>query len=165
MSNIGLISPYHAILCFGVRYPKGYEFPWDKPSERKNGKFYDHWWAFSVLRYKPEVELFDDSGNWINGVEPSKDVKEKYFNDLEKFLEENPPPFRPVNPFGCRTEGTVLAIPNQVYCFNERIEEIDPKHKIFSSVKDSDIGYLVRNCMIYCPVGGYDAKWWIVFNK
>ena len=53
----------NAILCFGISFDEDTIFPWgDGEDEMKE------WWL-EVNGYQPPFELFDEHGDWLDGVE------------------------------------------------------------------------------------------------
>ena len=64
-----------AQICFGIAFEEDHEFPWD------NYECIDDWWVYEVLKFKPTVQIYNDEGNWINGIEPDKKLVDDYYNE------------------------------------------------------------------------------------
>lgn len=80
-------------ICFGVAFDEGFEFPW---TDEHDGDI-DEWWIYGVHGFKHSVELFDASGNYLNGREPSTEERRRYFDERNKFASTRPLPVGLVN--------------------------------------------------------------------
>ena len=75
-------------ICFGVAFPESFEFPWDV--DPYDGDI-EEWWLISVHGYERPFELYDKLGNYIDGVEPSEEKSDEYYNHYRKFKKSHPP--------------------------------------------------------------------------
>lgn len=77
-------------ICYGVLFEEGFHFPW--------GESYDieDWWM-RTSGYKPSVEIYNEKGEYINGVRPERSVLDNYFEERGKFRDEHPVPVEMVN--------------------------------------------------------------------
>ena len=80
-------------ICYGVVFEEGYQFPWD--DERYDDSEYD-WWR-EEQGYKRPFELYTSEGEYIDGIEPSVEKSDKYYNNLRDWDKVNPLPFETVN--------------------------------------------------------------------
>lgn len=74
-------------ICYGILFEEDYEFPWDL--EPYNGD-YDEWWTYGIQGFKHSFELFDENGEWLNGIEPSEDIKDSYYKEEWDFKKSHP---------------------------------------------------------------------------
>lgn len=81
----------YAKICFGIVFEEGFEFPWDKHPD------IEEWWFNEIHKYKPPFEIYDEKGNWLNGVKPSEDAIKEYYDHLHKFKSERPLPVELLN--------------------------------------------------------------------
>lgn len=72
-----------AILCFGVTVVGDSQVPW---SDRE----IEDWWMTDVCGYKPPFEIYDEEGDYLNGI--SDEQIGSYYRASDKFLGENPLP-------------------------------------------------------------------------
>jgi hypothetical protein len=77
-----------AILCYGISYEEGYEFPWEKT----DGDAED-WYYKTILKWTPSVEIWDEDGDYLNGVRPSSEIISRYYKEWNEFKKNNPMPF------------------------------------------------------------------------
>ena len=98
----------NAQICYGVLFEEGYAFPWD--AEKWDGNV-DKWWLYDVCGYVNPFELYDESGNYINGVEPSKEKIDQYHTAYRIFEKDHPLPVKLVNCCSGNYPIYILAIP------------------------------------------------------
>lgn len=89
-------------IAFGIVYDEGTEFPW---SERDD---FDDWWLNDICNFKPSREIWDEAGNFINGVRPEQSVINAYFNEKDEFLENHVCLIEPLNV--CSYEYPIYAL-------------------------------------------------------
>jgi len=98
-------------ISYGVLFDEGYEFPW-------GDKDIDDWWL-DVNGFKHSFEIFDEHGEYLNGVRPSDDVIDKWFEEKEDFKKTIPPlPVEMVNYCSGDYPMYILAIPGTVQTAN-----------------------------------------------
>lgn len=73
-------------ISYGIAFDEDYSFPWD--DEQFEGDI-DNWWL-DVNGYKPPFELYDEQGEYINGVIPSNEVIKEYFDHQRAFEKDMP---------------------------------------------------------------------------
>lgn len=94
-------------LCYGANFEEA-SFPWDDESKYEGD--IEAWWR-DVNGYKRPFELYDESGEYIDGVEPDKSKISEYYNHSSEWDKENPLPVSLVN--GCSVDYPtwILAVP------------------------------------------------------
>ena len=97
-------------ISFGIVFEEEFEFPWDKEFEGD----IEQWWLLDVCKYKPPFELFDETGNYINGIEPSKDQVSAYFDSEREFLDAHRCPAELLNYCSADSPMYALVIPSTV---------------------------------------------------
>lgn len=144
-------------LCYGILFEENYEFPWD--SREWDGDI-DNWWLYKVHRYTNPFELFDEEGNWINGVEPAEEIIDQYYGERRKFRENRPPlPVELVNCRSCDYPIYILAIPDSV-----RIAHRGYPRKVIPVDFSSLIGghdLLIRFCHVHNIKVKDEPRWWL----
>ena len=111
----------NAILCYGVSFEEGYEFPWDDGADSDYGL--ESWWL-DQHGYKPPFRLFTDEGDYI-GL-PDERITE-YFDHRHDFLRANPLPAKLV--MHCHGDYAmwIIAVPDTVVTAHRGFpEEIQP---------------------------------------
>lgn len=102
-------------ICYGVIFEEGYEFPWDC-------KEYEYdievWWLKTVIKFKPSIELYDENGNYLNGLEPTPAEFSKYYNERRVAFEKNQLPVKLVNYCSSEYPVYILAVPNTYFVAN-----------------------------------------------
>lgn len=71
-----------AQICYGIQFEEDFEFPW--------GDDLEEWWVNNVLGYSPPFEVYDQSGNYIGGNEPPKEIIIEYFSARRQFIDSSP---------------------------------------------------------------------------
>lgn len=100
----------NAQICYGVTFDEDFEFPWDDEKYEE----IDDWWLHEVHGFKPSVELFGPDGEYLNGIEPSKEDVSRYFGEQRDFLKAHPLPVGLVNYCSCDYPMIILAVPRTV---------------------------------------------------
>lgn len=75
-----------AILCYGVEFEEGYEFPWDQGDWKGD---FERWWAEGVRGFKFSKQVYGESDR-LPGVTDA-DVS-NYWGEYYAFLKANPLP-------------------------------------------------------------------------
>ena len=73
-----------ASVCFGIPFEEGTEFPWSEYND------FDDWYLYKVLGYKSSIEIYDEKGEYLNGINPSSEMISKYYDEKTKFIKDNP---------------------------------------------------------------------------
>jgi len=75
-----------AIICFGIPVEEDAELPWD---DNCDGDI-EAWWREKVLGYKSPFEIFDEDGNWMNGVEAPQEKIDAWYAHRKEFDASSP---------------------------------------------------------------------------
>ena len=67
-------------ICFGIFFEEGFQFPWDK-----NGDEIDDWWIYTIHGFKHSFQLYDNNGNYLNGIKPSNERIAQYYAEKREF--------------------------------------------------------------------------------
>lgn len=97
-------------LAFGVVFDADYKFPWDS---QRDGDIED-WWLYEVHGFKHSKVLFDEQGEYLNGVRPPEDDIRQYFAEIAEFLQEHPLPVQEVTLDSVGSVRLMLAVPGTV---------------------------------------------------
>lgn len=98
----------NAQLCYGIAFDEDTEFPWH--AEQFDGEI-EQWWR-ELLGYKPSFELFNEDGDWLDGVMPPNEQIEAYFAERKKFDKDHPAlPVEVVPHCSCEYPMYILAVP------------------------------------------------------
>lgn len=125
------------ILCFGIMLEEEIELPWGKDD-------IEDWWIYEVKGYKNLYEVYDDKGEYINGVKPAEEVIDKYFEARRKFKEKNPLPISLVLHCSCDYPLYIVSLPHlNFYAERGYPEKIDPEKL---NVKTRDVDLIVNFC-------------------
>lgn len=81
-------------ICFGILLDDGIELPWD--AEPYDGDI-DEWWIREIHGFKPSVEIFDESGMYLNGVAPDQALIDQHFTEISAARTAHPLPVELVN--------------------------------------------------------------------
>lgn len=96
------------ILCFGVIVGEDAPF----------GDYdIEEWWT-TVRGFSPTKEIYDKDGEYINGIEPSEDDLDPYWDERQKFFEQNPIPVDFVNYCSNDYPMWIFATPSSVRTAN-----------------------------------------------
>ena len=100
-------------ICFGISFPEGFEFPWDKAD-----CWQENWWR-NINNYKPLFDLHDNASD--------EDCK-KYYEHRRAFDEQNPFPVTLINTCSGDYPMYILAIPTTCLTASRGYPKIfDPK--------------------------------------
>lgn len=91
-------------ICYGIAFDEGHQFPWRDDIE--------HWWLFDVLGFRHSFEIYDNSGNYLDGVRPPQAVISQYYGEKFQFAKNNPLPVSPVNYCSIDYPMIILAVPS-----------------------------------------------------
>lgn len=78
-------------ICYGIPFEEEYEFPWS--SEKWDGDE-EEWWLYEVCQYKNPFELYDENGEYINGIEPTKEEIDRYYSARNELKKSHPMPVK-----------------------------------------------------------------------
>jgi hypothetical protein len=75
-------SDARATICFGIVLDNETEYPWSDDIE--------DWWFNAVCGYIPPFRVFDEKGNFLNGIQDEK--CDEYYNHKNGFKKAHPLP-------------------------------------------------------------------------
>lgn len=110
-------------ISYGIIFEEEFEFPWDN---EKYHEEIDDWWLYGVHGFKHSVEIYDETGGYLNGKEPDKETLNRYFTETREFLKAHPLPIAVLNYCSCDYPMYALVLPRTVMtahrgspeCFN-----------------------------------------------
>lgn len=133
---------------YGILFEEYFQFPWD---EEYDGNI-EEWWMYKVHGYKNPFELFDEDGNYLNGVKSTPEQDEIYYGARRKFREDHPVPIELINVCSGDCPIYLLAVPscslsNSRGCpveFKPDILKVSQEEhdKLIQFCKDHDIEFL-----------------------
>jgi hypothetical protein len=97
-------------ICYGIVFDEGHEFPWDAEHEGD----IDDWWLYGVHKFKHSFELYDEAGDNLNGVEPSREEVSRYFDESRAFTADHPLPVALVDYCSNECSMYILAVPRTI---------------------------------------------------
>lgn len=142
-------------ICYGNVYEEGFEFPWDAaPFDGDE----EGWWRVEC-GYKPSQVLFDDKGNYLNGIKPSDEAVRAHFAEQQAFDDAHPLPVGLVNYCSGECPMWILAVPSTVRS-NRRgyPRPFDPQELVVSSDEKKA---LYEFCVKYNLISDTDAGWYL----
>ena len=77
-------------ICYGIKFESEYPFPW--MDEESDFDDIDDWWLYEVCKYTPLFEIYNEDGEYIDGIKPDEEKVNEYWDNLRKFEKENPIP-------------------------------------------------------------------------
>lgn len=142
-------------ICYGVILKEGQEFPWDK-----EGYGIETWWVYSILGFRHSVELYDKNGNLLEGINPSQEEIDTYWQEKYDFQKQNPaPPVKLINyGFGYQPLW-MLAVPSSVRAAPKcNLTIFKPS---YLTVTEHEQNNLIRFCRQYGIVFYEGPRWWL----
>lgn len=91
-------------ICFGALLEEDTELPWQDRDDIED------WWE-EVKGYRPNPQLFDEHGEYLNGVEPPKEQVDAWLKHKREWKKENPLPVELVNVCSAECPIYILAVP------------------------------------------------------
>ena len=153
-------------ISYGVRFPEGFEFPWDRSHDGDE----DAWWR-EVFGYKPPFELYDKDSEYLDGKKPAQERINEYYDAQTTWENANPLPFKLVNYCSGECPVYILSVPGTVVTANRGYpQELDPQKAL--TVRQMAVDKLMtfiaehikvdpeewddEDCDVTLP-----AKWWL----
>jgi len=128
-------------ICYGVVFEDGYEFPW--------GRFdgVEEWYYKEIKPFIPIAEIYDENGEYINGIRPDEETFKWYCQQKREWKEKNPLIFELVNYCSGDCPMYILAVKSTfISCSRGYPLEIEPESL---NVKESDKQKLLDFCAQY----------------
>ena len=134
-------------ICFGVKFPEGFEFPWD--DEEKYEGDLEEWWRVKVCGYKqpiPDSELYTEVGEFLpnHNEEEHKKKREVNWEAKRKFDEEHSVPVELVNYCSGDCAMYILAVKGSEMCANRGYPQVfDPDTMVASAEGSIALGKFI----------------------
>jgi hypothetical protein len=142
-------------ICFGVVCEEDTEFPWD---DGEWGGDIEEWWRTAVCGYIPEEEIYDESGGYIGGKEPSREKIASYHDAQRAFDALHPVPVELVNYCSDDCPMYILAVPSSsLSCSRGYPESFRPEDL---KVSQEEIDSLLEFCRTHGIEHG-EPGWWL----
>ena len=153
-------------ISYGVRFPEGFEFPWDLRHDGDD----EAWWR-ETFGYKPPFEIYDKDGEYLDGKEPSEKQIDEYHEAQKKWEQANPLPFQMVNYCSGSAPLYILAVPGTVVTANRGYpQELDPQKDLTvrKVAADKLVSFIAEHIKVD-PEAWYDddcditlpMRWWL----
>ena len=130
-------------LCYGIAFEIDYEFPW--LNEKWEGELED-WWFKGICKYKPLFEIWNNQGEYIDGIKPSEQKIKKYYKNYNKFKKDNPMPVDVVQHCSYNYPMYIIAVPG-TYQNNCRGDVTEIKIRDISKKEEQNV---IDFCEKYC---------------
>ena len=142
-----------AIICFGVSFEEDTEFPWDD----NKWSDIDEWWLYEVCGYKDPFEMWDETGNYIDGIEPPEEKQNEYYDTRRAFKEKHPLLIELVPHCHCDNPMYIVAAKGTVLTASRGYpQEVTPE---ILTVSNETREALINFCKEHGLEG--EPKWWL----
>ena len=140
----------NGIICYGISFEEDFEFPWDDD--------WDEWWI-KICGYKPLFEMYDEKGEYIAGMKPAQEDRDKYWDHKYKFKKEHPMPVEIVTHCSGDYPMYIIAIPRTVMSASRGY----PLEFFPDDLKDTleDENILLQFCKDHGIEHEEMPKWWL----
>jgi hypothetical protein len=137
-------------IVYGIQFEEDYEFPWSET----DGDIED-WWVEKICGYKPPFEIFNEFGEFLNGIEPPEEKIDEYFEHKGLFQQQNPLPVAVENYCNYDQPMYIIALPKR-FAWSEWGEpEIIEPSKL--AITEEERQTVIDFCGKYCqPQNDYD---------
>lgn len=145
-------------ICYGILFEDGYEFPWDEDGDIED------WWndIHGMKDWKPTVEIYNSEGNYLNGIKPSKEAIDAYYDERRAFKESlsiPPLPVEMVNVCSGDYPTYILAVPSSSKSASRGYpQEFDPQ---LLKVSEDELQALLGFCDKYELEYDGEPKWYL----
>jgi len=148
----------NAQLCYGIAFDEDTEFPWH--GEQFDGEI-EQWWR-ELLGYKPSFEIYDEDGNYLGGVEPSKEKIKAYYAERDQFDKDHPSlPVEVVSHCSGEYPMYILAVPGTLQIAHRGYPEIVKPENLY--VSPGRVDALVAFCNAH-GIQVSPPEWWLSSN-
>lgn len=144
------------LIFYGVLLDEDTELPW-------NTNKYDYseleWWR-DVNGFKPTNNLYDENGNWVNGIKPTEEAYKAYYTELALFDKKHPIPFEVVN--YCSGEYPLYALTARgSYMYGLRGDPTEINPSIDFILDNEKVKVFVDFCIKYFDLTDVKPRWWL----
>lgn len=96
-----------AILCYGVAFEEGHEFPWGNRDA-------EDWFMSDINGFKHSFEIYSekDPSGYVGGKRPDQNVIDEYYKEYAEFKAIHPMPFLVVEHCSNEYVMYILAVPS-----------------------------------------------------
>lgn len=142
-------------ICFGIAFEDGFEFPWDTEESDQD---IDSWWVYGVLGFKHSFELYDEKGEYLNGVKPPQEDTDRYYDEKRQFEVKNKKlPVQLVNYCSGGYPMYILAVPRTyLSCSRGYPADFDPSEL---TVTEEEKAALLQFCIDHGIEHDAEPKW------
>jgi hypothetical protein len=154
-----MVQSTNGEISFGIMFEEGYEFPWD--AEEWDGDVKD-WWIRSVCGYTDPFDMYDENGNYIDGIEPKGSREHEYWDSYSKFSKEHPIPVELVNYCRGDCEMYILAVPGSAKTANRGFPVVFSPSDL--TVTPEQASALIDLCEKYCnsdDAPKFEPRWYL----
>ena len=142
-------------ICFGTAFEEGMEFPWDSDEYDED---IEGWWICAIHKYRPSFEIYDNKGEYLEGVKPSDEKINEYYRALRDFKNAHPLPVELVRHCSGDYPMYILAIPRTIKKASRGYpEEIKPSEMI---VTQDEHDLLIEFCKTH-DIEAEAPRWWL----
>lgn len=106
----------------------------------------EYWWK-SVKGYKAPYEIYDEHGEYKDGVKPEESVFREYYDHRHDWEEKNPLPVKLVNYCSLECPMYILAVPNSLITANRGCPTSLSKKEF--ELSNDEIQVLIDFCQDY----------------
>ena len=141
------------IVCYGICLDEDQELPWEECYDD-----IEEWWIREILGYENPFEIYDEDGEYIDGIKPPKEKFGQYYDAYFAFKKDNPLPVKLVQHCSDEYPMYILALPRTV----TRASRGYPEPISTSPMLSQDCAMLVN----FCDRHGIDIAekrlgWWL----
>jgi len=141
-------------ICYGIRIPEGAALPWEKWDND-----IENWWLFGVCGYRNPFELYNDRGEYLDGVRPPQETIERYYATRRAFQTDYPMPVTLVNCCSHEYPIYIVAIPRTVISAHRGDpQEIHPRGL---TITEHERDLLIRFCKDHGIETIGHPTWWL----
>ena len=147
-----------AQLCFGIAVGNDEEMPWQTGKCDQFDSDVEEWWMREVHKYKPPFELFDENGEWLDGVVAPDDKAREYFKAAQDFASRHPLPVDVVKHCSGDYPMYIIAVPGTWTRAHRGFPREIDSNKMSFDIKDA--AALIKFCDDY-GIAGEGPAWWL----
>jgi len=142
-------------ICFGVLLDEATDLPWDNDIDAGD---LEMWWM-RMQGYRPLFTLWDETGNYVNGVRPPEEKLKEYYDHKHAFEETHPVPFALVNYCSQNYPLYILAIASSERVANRGYpKSFNPADL---NVSQDEINNLLKFCADHGIEYNNEPGWWL----
>lgn len=142
-----------AILCYGISFEEDTQFPWDEYE-------FEDWWYYNRLGFSPTEEIYDEYGEYLEGIAEGDPRISKYYQEKRDFKQLQPEcPYELVTHCYHDEPMYILALARTVLTANRgRPQQFDPSELVVTEVAKQA---LVDLCIDYEIEALAEPAWYL----